>query len=286
MRPAPARRPTVRARTGTAAWLVLLLCVAALPPSSGRAQGPGEPPALTALRERLEARAAAPAATLAGPRMVDGALLPAGTVVRWADAAQTRAYDARLPGPSPVFGTVLAGGMYFDDFWIVQLAADAPVDGWPCAAASSVSILASGKVLTCELAAEARRPGVVVPAGSRVFPSWADGTWGFNVPDGVDLRIGPPGVVIHGASDVSFNADGRIKQVGARGGAALALHGVRFREPLAWVYPEAAGGQPADPAGISARGRLARTVSRNGQRFPSGSEVILTFADGTLRRAP
>lgn len=283
--PASARCPAVRARTRSAVWLALTLCAAALSPSFGRAQDPGEPPALTALRQRLEARAAAPSATLAEPRMVDGALLPAGTVVRWTDAAQTRTYDARLPGPSPILGTVLVGGMYFDGFWIVRLAADAAVDGWPCSAASNVSILTSGKVLTCVLAAEARRPGVVVPAGSRVFPSWADGTWSFDVPGGVGLQIGPPGVVVQGVSDVSFNADGRIKRISARGGAALALRGVQFREPLAWVYPEAAGGQP-DPAGIGARGRLARTVSGNGRRLPSGTEVILTFADGTLRRAP
>lgn len=217
--------------------------------------------------------------------MVDGALLPAGTVVRWTDPAQTRTYDARLPGPSPILGTVLVGGMYFDSFWIVQLAADAAVDGWPCSAADNASILTSGKVLTCVLAAEARRPGVVVPAGSQVFPNWADGTWSFDVPDGAGLRIGPPGVVVQGASDVSFGADGRIKRISAHRGAILALHGVQFREPLAWVYPEAAGGQ-ADPAGVGARGRLARTVSRNGRQLSSGTEVILTFADGTLRRAP
>ncbi len=301
MGPVPARRLTARgliarARIGTAAWLALLLCAAALFPRPGRAQAPDEPPVLTAFRKRLDARAAAPSATLAEPRMVDGALLPAGTVVRWTDAVQTRIYDARLPGPAPVLGTVLAGRMYFDDFWIVRLAADAAVDGWPCSSATSVSILTSGKVLTCELAADARRPGVIVPAGSRVFPNWADGTWSFNVPDGAHLRIGPPGVAVQGASDVSFNADGTIRMVAARSGQVLGLHGVRFQDRLTWVYAEAragadigAGRTPGvidGAAGIGVRGRLARMAIRGKTKFPPGTEVILTFAGNALRPAP
>lgn len=104
------------------------------------------------------------------PMTFDGAVLPAGTEIAWADRTRGRVSGASLRQPAEVLG-VPTRHLYRDGDggWVIYALEPRELDGWPCAAGHT-QMAATGRLLGCTLSRATSWQGWTLPEHTSVDP--------------------------------------------------------------------------------------------------------------------
>ena len=207
--------------------------------------------------------------TLSRDEIVAGQLLYAGSVIRFRDWEHTYIDFIKLPRVTEIDGIPFTGTVSFASGgdtpgrWYGTLAADYPIDGWPCAR-GKIATRWGNKLLTCKLATARAFFDFEVPAETTVHGDWK--SWSFELPPDQGLAIKALSATAPAGSKVVVKSDGRLTRIRLKEGQTMVVQGVPLRADVAIAEDVLVG-------------EIAESFAVAGEQRAAGTKVSFDFAE-------